>query len=69
MNLPELSIRRHVLAYMLNAVLVLFGIIGFRDLGVDRFPNVDIPVVTITTIQPGANPSVVDASITNIIER
>jgi HAE1 family hydrophobic/amphiphilic exporter-1 len=69
MNLPELSIRRHVLAYMLNAVLLLFGIIGFRDLGVDRFPNVDIPVVTITTIQPGANPSVVDASITNIIER
>ncbi|HBG51618.1 MAG TPA: AcrB/AcrD/AcrF family protein, partial [Gammaproteobacteria bacterium] len=69
MNLPELSIRRHVLAYMLNAVLVLFGIIGFRDLGVDRFPNVDIPVISITTIQPGANPSVVDASITNIIER
>ncbi|MDY6943189.1 MAG: efflux RND transporter permease subunit [Pseudomonadota bacterium] len=69
MNLPELSIRRHVLAYMMNAVLLLFGLIGYTFLGVDRFPDVDIPVITITTIQPGANPSIIDASVTSIIER
>ena len=69
MNLPELAIRRHVLTYMVNGLLVLFGIIAFFELGVARMPNVDIPLITITTVQPGGNPSVIDSSITNIIER
>ncbi|MBL4622249.1 MAG: efflux RND transporter permease subunit [Immundisolibacteraceae bacterium] len=69
MNLPELAIRRHVLTYMVNGLLVLFGIIAFFQLGVARMPNVDIPLITITTVQPGGNPSVIDSSITNIIER
>ncbi len=68
MNLPKLSIRRHVLAFMLNAVLVLFGIIGFRDIGVDRFPDIEFPFITVVTVLPGANPDIVDASVTNIIE-
>jgi len=38
MNLPRLSIRRHVLAFMLNALLVLFGLIAYERIGVDRFP-------------------------------
>ena len=69
MNLPELAIRRHVLTYMVNGLLVLFGVIAFFQLGVARMPNVDIPLITITTVQPGGNPSVIDSSITNIIER
>ena len=69
MSLPELSINRHVLAYMLSAVIVLFGLVGFRTLGVDRFPHVDFPIVSVTTTQRGANPEVIDASITNLIER
>ncbi|MFZ5493063.1 MAG: efflux RND transporter permease subunit [Pseudomonadota bacterium] len=69
MSLPELSINRHVLAYMLSGVIVLFGLVAYRELGVDRFPNVDFPIVSVTTTQPGANPEVIDASITNIIER
>lgn len=69
MNLPELAIRRHVLTYMVNGLLLLFGVIAFFQLGVARMPNVDIPLITITTIQPGANPTIVDTSITNIIER
>jgi HAE1 family hydrophobic/amphiphilic exporter-1 len=69
MSLPELSINRHVLAYMLSGVIVLFGLVAYRELGVDRFPNVDFPIVSVTTAQPGANPEVIDASITNIIER
>lgn len=68
MNLPELSIRRHVLAFMLSGVLVLFGIISYSRLGVDRFPRIEFPVVAITTTQQGANPDIVDASITNVIE-
>ncbi|MFW5926897.1 MAG: efflux RND transporter permease subunit, partial [Wenzhouxiangella sp.] len=68
MTLPELSIRRHVLAYMISAVMVLFGLIGFNRIGVDRFPEIEFPLVSVTTVLPGASPEIVDSSITNIIE-
>jgi len=68
MTLPELSIKRHVLAWMLSAVLVLFGIISYDRIGMDRYPYIEFPVVSITTALKGANPDIVDASITNIIE-
>ncbi|MGB8545315.1 MAG: efflux RND transporter permease subunit [Azonexus sp.] len=68
MTLPELSIKRHVLAWMLSAVLVLFGVISFDRIGMDRYPYIEFPVVSITTTLKGANPDIVDASVTNIIE-
>ncbi len=68
MSLPTLSIKRHVLAYMLSAVLVLFGVISYERLGIDRLPQVEFPVLTVTTILRGANPDIIDASITNVIE-
>ena len=68
MTLPELSIKRHVLAWMLSGVLVLFGVISFLRIGIDRFPYIEFPIVSITTAQKGANPDVVDSSITSIIE-
>jgi len=68
MTLPELSIRRHVFAYMVNAVLILFGLIAYTRMGVDKLPYVEYPVVSVTTNQRGANPEVVDASVTNLIE-
>lgn len=68
MSLPALSIKRHVLAYMLSAVLVLFGVISYERLGIDRLPRVEFPVLTVTTVLRGANPDIIDASITNIIE-
>ncbi len=68
MTLPELSIKRHVLAYMLNAVIVLFGLIAYDRIGIDRFPYVEFPMVSVTTTLPGASPQVVDASITNVLE-
>ena len=43
MTLPELSIKRHVLALMLSLVLVLFGIISYQRIGVDRFPYIEFP--------------------------
>jgi hydrophobic/amphiphilic exporter-1 (mainly G- bacteria), HAE1 family len=67
-NLPELSIRRHVFAFMLNAVLILFGLIAYTRIGVDKLPYIEFPVVSVTTTQRGANPDVIDASITNVIE-
>jgi hydrophobic/amphiphilic exporter-1 (mainly G- bacteria), HAE1 family len=68
MTLPELSIKRHVLAWMLNGVLVLFGIISFTRIGMDRFPYIEFPVISITTTLKGANPDIVDSSITNVLE-
>ena len=68
MTLPELSIKRHVLAWMLSAVLVLFGVISFNRIGMDRYPYIEFPVVSITTALKGANPDIVDASVTNVIE-
>ena len=68
MNLPELSIRRHVLAYMLSGVLVLFGLISFLRIGVDRYPEIDFPLVSVATALPGADPEIVNSSITKIIE-
>jgi HAE1 family hydrophobic/amphiphilic exporter-1 len=68
MTLPELSIKRHVLAWMLSAVLVLFGIISFNRIGMDRYPYIEFPVVSITTVLKGGNPDIVDSSVTNVIE-
>ncbi len=68
MTLPELSIKRHVLAWMLSAVLVLFGIISYQRIAVDRFPEIEFPIISVTTTLRGANPDIVDTSITNVIE-
>src|SRR5690625_3952000 len=68
MTLPELSIRLHVLAWMISAVMVLFGLIGFRDIGLDRFPEIEFPIISVTTVLPGASPEIIDASVTNLIE-
>lgn len=68
MTLPELSIKRHVLAWMLSLMIVLFGIIAYQRIGVDRIPSVDFPVITVTTTLRGANSDVIDTSITSIIE-
>ncbi len=68
MNLPELSIKRHVFAWMLSAVIVLFGVISYQRIGIDRIPSIDFPIIMINTTLKGANPDVVDSSITSIIE-
>ncbi|MEK7413313.1 MAG: efflux RND transporter permease subunit, partial [Planctomycetota bacterium] len=68
MTLPELSIKRHVLAFMMSAVLVLFGLISYQRIGMDRFPYIEFPVISISTALKGANPDIVDSSITNVLE-
>ncbi len=68
MTLPELSIKRHVLAWMVSAVLVLFGIISYQRIGIDRMPNVELPVISVSTTLRGANPEIMDTSVTNIVE-
>lgn len=68
MTLPELSIKRHVLAWMVSGLLVLLGVISYQRIGVDRWPYIEFPMISVTTTLIGANPDIVDASITSIIE-
>ncbi len=68
MNLPELSIKRHVLAWMLSGVIILFGLIAYQRIGIDRVPSIEFPVININTTLRGADPDVIDTSITSVIE-
>jgi multidrug efflux pump len=68
MKISDLSIRRPVLASMLSLALVLFGAIGYTQLAVREFPDVDPPIVSVRTVLPGANPQVVESAVTDILE-
>lgn len=68
MTIPEISIKRHVLAGMISALIVLFGVISYQRIGVDRYPQIQFPAVTVLTALHGANPEVVDSAVTNVIE-
>jgi hydrophobic/amphiphilic exporter-1 (mainly G- bacteria), HAE1 family len=67
-SLVDLCVRRPVFATMLVVSLVVLGLASYRDLGLDIFPKVDIPTVTITTRLPGASPEEVESQITKRIE-
>ncbi|MGA7307218.1 MAG: efflux RND transporter permease subunit [Rhodothermales bacterium] len=68
MKLSDISIQRPVLASMMSAALVLFGIIGFERLPVREFPDVDAPIVSVNTTLRGANPRVIESAVTDILE-
>ena len=68
MTLPEFSIRRHILTFMLSLVLILFGVIAPNRLGIDKFPRIEFPVVSVVTTMQGADPEVVDRNITDRVE-
>lgn len=68
MTLPEFSIKRHIFTLMVSLVLILFGLIAFTRLGVDKFPRVEFPVVMVVTTMQGAAPDIIDRNITDRIE-
>jgi HAE1 family hydrophobic/amphiphilic exporter-1 len=68
MILSDTAIKRPVFTTMLMVSLLLFGYLGIRGMGVDRFPKVDFPIVTITTVLPGASPEIVESDVTEPIE-
>jgi multidrug efflux pump len=68
MSLSSLSIRRPVLAIVMSAAIVLFGIIGYTFIGVREFPSVDPPIITVTTTYVGANADVIESQITEPLE-
>ncbi|MFB3819368.1 MAG: efflux RND transporter permease subunit [Candidatus Methylomirabilales bacterium] len=67
--LAEVSVRRPVFASVLVLSLVIVGLFSYFRLGVDLFPKVDFPIVTVTTRQSGAAPEEIETEITDKIER
>ena len=68
MKLSDTAIRRPVLTSMVSAALVLFGAIGFLRLPVREYPDVDSPIVSVSTFLRGANPRVIESTVTDILE-
>jgi HAE1 family hydrophobic/amphiphilic exporter-1 len=66
--IADLCINRPVFATMINLLLVVLGLFSFHRLGVDQFPNIELPVVGVTTTLRGASPEEVETSITKPLE-
>jgi hydrophobic/amphiphilic exporter-1 (mainly G- bacteria), HAE1 family len=68
LGLADLCIKRPVFATMINLLLVVVGLFAFYQLGVDQMPNVELPIITVTTTFRGASPEEVETSVTKPIE-
>jgi multidrug efflux pump len=68
-NISELSLRRPVLAVVLSIVIILFGVIGFKFLGVRDYPAIDPPNISVRTSYPGANADIIESQITEPLEK
>src|SRR4029079_13703212 len=69
MNISELSLRRPVLAIVLNLTIVLFGAIGFKYLGIRDYPAIDPPNINVRSSYGGANPDVIETQINEPLEK
>jgi multidrug efflux pump subunit AcrB len=68
MTISDVAIRRPVFTTMLSLTLIVLGVLGYRRLGTDLYPDVSFPFVTIRTVYPGANPQDVEEMVTRPIE-
>ena len=64
----QVSLRNPVFATMVMLALVVLGLFSFQSLKVDQFPNIDLPVVVVTTEYPGASPEIVESEVSKKIE-
>jgi multidrug efflux pump len=69
MNISELSLRRPVLAIVMSLLIVVFGVIGFKFLGVRDYPAIDPPNINVRTNYGGANPDIMETQITEPLEK
>ena len=69
MNISELSLKRPVLATVMNLMIILFGIVGYTFLAVRDYPAIDPPIITVSTSYTGANPDIIESQITEPLEK
>lgn len=67
-KLAEVCVARPVFAVMLILSLVVVGAVSYAKLGVDRFPDVDMPIVSVRTVLPGASPEEMESAVTRFVE-
>jgi HAE1 family hydrophobic/amphiphilic exporter-1 len=67
-GLSGVAVRRPVFTAMMMFGLIVLGIFGFRRLPIDEFPDVDIPVVAVQTVYPGASPETIEREVTRRLE-
>src|SRR5438445_1566477 len=67
-KLAEICVRRPVFATMIILSLTVVGLFSYKSLGVDLFPKIDLPTITVTVVNPGASPQEVETEITDKIE-
>ena len=67
-KLAEICVKRPVFATVIVLLLTVVGGFSFFTLGVDRFPKIDVPTVSVSTTNPGAAPQEIETEITDIIE-
>src|SRR2546427_11587607 len=68
MRFADVFIRRPVFATMLIASLVVLGLFSYRGLGLDLFPNIDFPIVTVTTSLKAPSVEEMETGVTKLIE-
>ena len=68
MKLTKIAVDNPVFATMMMVALLVMGLFSYRQLGIDQFPNVDFPVVVVTTDYPGASPETVETEVSRKIE-
>ncbi|MBS1934634.1 MAG: efflux RND transporter permease subunit, partial [Bacteroidetes bacterium] len=69
MNISELSLKRPVLATVMNLLIILFGVVGYNFLAVRDYPAIDPPIITVNTSYTGANPDIIESQITEPLEK
>ena len=67
-KLAEICVRRPVFATMLILSLTVVGLFSYKSLGVDLFPKIDLPTITVTVVNPGASPQEIETEITDKVE-
>src|SRR5678810_319500 len=68
MILSDVSIKRPVFATMMMVALVVLGIVSFRRLAIDEYPDITYPIVIAQTTYPGASPEVMERDVSRPIE-
>nr|NGY95008.1 Nodulation protein NolG [Neochlamydia sp. AcF84] len=68
MILSDLSIKRPTFISMITFGLVIFGLLAYKELGVDLYPKIDFPIITIISSLPGADPESIEKTVTEVIE-
>ncbi len=68
MTLSDISVERPILTWMMTLALIIFGVLGYNRLGVDQYPSMEFPVLTVTARLDGATPEGIEEDVTDVLE-